>query len=117
MDVKRGEIIYLHDSAYKNIMGAGNLQYGSRPLLVVSNDVGNRFSNICIVAPLTRKKKKSLPTHYQIKNDGGESLVLCEQLFTVNQSEIYRIIGKVTDYEMKEIEKCLAVSIGISARG
>lgn len=109
MKVKRGDIIYLHHEAYKSIIGAGNLQFGMRPLLVVSNDMGNKHSNICVVVPLTLKNKNSLPTHCEIARN--HSIALCEQLFTVNQNDIARILETLNERDMQKVDNCLKISL------
>lgn len=111
MKIERGDIIYMHKEAYKSIFGAGNLQFGMRPLLVVSNDTGNKYSNICIVVPMTKKNKNNLPTHCE----AGEknSIALCEQLFTINQSDVFRIVGKANEQQMRNVNKCLKISLAL----
>lgn len=111
MNVQRGDIIYLRDNAYFAVNGHnGHIERGSRPLLVVSNDKGNRFSNICVVCPLTTNKKRvDLPTHTLVNN--GTSLVICEQFFTVNQADVKKIIGHVKTKEMIKVNECLMNSL------
>jgi len=110
MQVRKGDIIFLRESAYpeKN----GNIQGGVRPLLVVSNNTGNHFSNIVIVCPLTTSSKRSdLFTHTRINH--GNSTALCEQLFTINQSDITRICDHISEEEMKRVNFCLNISLGL----
>ena len=109
--VKRGEIIYLKEEAYSKMKG--NIEGGSRPMLVVSNDTGNKHSSICIVAPLTMNRKKfDFPTHAIVNQN---SIALCEQLFTVSQNDIERKIGEATDEEMIAVNYCLSKSLGLIA--
>ena len=86
-------------------------------MIVLQNNVGNYFSSTLVVAPLTSKvrSKKSLPTHYVIKNVpelAEESLVLLEQITTIDKSRVLTYIGKVSGEEMKEIEKAIQISLG-----
>ena len=95
----------------------GSEQGGTRPVFVLQNNVGNYFSSTLVVAPLTSKvrSKKSLPTHYVIKNVpelAEESLVLLEQITTIDKSRVLTYIGKVSGEEMKEIEKAIQISLG-----
>ena len=112
MKVKKGDIVYLVKSAYQK--DNGNIQGGVRPLLVVSNDVGNHFSNICLVVPLTTKlKQEKLPTHTMLSDGDKTITVLCEQIFTINQDDIYRIARKATEEEMQKVDCALKNSLGI----
>ena len=73
---------------------------------------GNYHSNICICVPLTSKEKKvTQPTHYRISYH--DSVVLCEQIVTLNQSEIEGVRYHLNEEEMKEIDKCLKVSLSL----
>lgn len=112
MKVTKGDIVYLREEAYQKKIG--NIQGGFRPMIVVSNDKGNHFGNICIISPLTAHiKNPHFPCHALIHGDTKKSMVLCEQLFTVNQSDIERIAGHCSDSEMKDIERALKISLGI----
>ena len=113
MDVLKGDIVYMREDAYKPIVEEeGNIQAGERPLLVVSNDKGNHYSNICVVVPLTQKQKRlDLPFHVQLKH--GKSIALCKQLFTINQSDITRITDHISEHEIRKIDFALCVSLGI----
>lgn len=108
--VKRGDIVYIRMKK-QNIEESSVMEY-SRPYLVVSNDTGNYHSNICIAVPLTSKEKKlTQPTHYRISYH--DSVVLCEQILTLSQSDISGIRYHLKDEEMKEIDKCLKVSLAL----
>lgn len=108
--VKRGDIVYLKKSAYFGAMG--HIQGGYRPMIVVSNDIGNKYSNLAICVPLTTNKSRlGFPTHVLI-ND--HSVALCEQLFTFNQNDIDRIVGHASGKEMQQLNNCLMVSLGVT---
>lgn len=103
--IKRGDIVYLKDSVGSPL--------NSRPFLIVSNDVGNHFANICLGVPLTTKHKKvSQPTHCIIGFNG--SMVLTEQIYTINKDEINRVIGRIDEEDMKRVDACLKVSLALS---
>lgn len=109
---KRGDIYKVNLNPHR-----GSEQGGTRPVIVLQNNVGNYFSSTLVVAPLTSKvkSKKNLPTHYVIKNVpelAEESLVLLEQITTIDKSRVMEYIGKVSREEMKEIEKAIRVSLG-----
>lgn len=96
----------------------GSEQAGRRPVLVIQNNTGNRFSPTLIIASVSSKPdvKPKLPTHCFIKP--GEilkqpSLVLLEQIRTIDKSRLQGFIGQVDDSCMKEVDHALAVSLGL----
>ena len=105
MKVKRGDVVYLEKPFPKN----HHIQGGNRPFVVISNDAGNKFSEICLVTPLTLAKKKNLPTHGLLSYH--HSTVLCEQIFTTAQSNIQKVVYHLPDSDMKKVDKCINVAI------
>ena len=114
MSIKRGEIYYADLSPV-----IGSEQGGIRPVLIVQNDVGNRYSPTTIIICLTSlyNNKKKIPTHYIArKGDNGlkaDSLVLCEQIRTIDKHRLTERVGALSEEDLKEVEKCLRISIGI----
>lgn len=107
--IKKGDVIKLKN----NFVSTGSVQSFSRPYLVVSNDIGNYHSNICLCVPLTLKNKKmTQPTHTRISYHN--SIALCEQIRTVNQKEIEEIKYHIDDIDMRKINRCLKVSLNIN---
>ena len=107
MDIKRGSILTLKKQSRK-----GHLQMGKRPYLVVSNNIGNKFSDFIMVVPLTTKiKKLNQLTHTII--DFNKSMVLCEQIFTVCKEDIKSIIHVVGTKDMMKVDECLKVALGV----
>lgn len=105
MIIKRGDIIYLKDSV--------GMPLNARPFLVVSNDIGNKHANICLGVPLTTKRKKlTQPTHCTVDFNG--SMILGEQIYTINKIDINRIIGRITEEDMAKVDECLKVSLALS---
>ena len=94
-------------------------QRGYRPTLVISNDFGNDSSPTVIVAAMTSNRDKpELPTHVKVNTDCGlrhESIILLEQLKTLDKQKLSRYIGTLDENVMKEIDAALAVSLGINA--
>ena len=91
--ILRGDILYAELG-----MAAGSEQAGFRPVVVIQNDVGNRYSPTVIVAPLTSNIRKNiLPTHVHVGRESGvrPSLVLLEQLRTVDKCRLGDKIGHV----------------------
>lgn len=108
---KRGEIYVADLSPY-----VGSEQGGIRPVIILQNNLGNIFSPTLIVAPITsRYKKRNLPTHYLIE-DVEElkttSLVLLEQIKTIDKRRITEYIGQASKDDIKNIEKALTISLG-----
>lgn len=107
--IKRGDIVYLKNAGY--LATIGHVQGGQRPMLIVSNDKGNKSSHIVIAVPLTTNKKRlDMPTHVLVTE---KSVALCEQIFTFNQNYIDRKVDHIDAETMKEVEKCLAASLGM----
>lgn len=107
----RGTICYV-DLGQENV---GSEQGGNRPCIIISNNKGNACSPTVIVAVITSKDKKYIPTHVEIpKNHGGlisSSTVLLEQIRTIDKSRIISIIGVLPPDDMAEINKAILVSL------
>lgn len=113
MTVKRGEIYYADLSPV-----VGSEQGGIRPVLIVQNDVGNKFSPTVIAAAITSQKEKSrLPTHIQLPsmNCGlsRDSVVLLEQVRTIDKKRLKERMGLLDEASMNEINKALSISFGL----
>lgn len=107
-DYKRGDIVW-----YKNVNSSGSVQSGTRPWLIISNDVGNRFSPTVILAAITSQVKKEIPTHFPLSTDCGldkPSTVLMEQIATASKRELIGVAGHV---DMTDVDKALAISVGL----
>ena len=108
---ERGEIYVANLSPY-----IGSEQGGTRPVIILQNNLGNIYSPTLIVAPLTsRLKKKEIPTHYLIEDMEAlkeNSLVLLEQIKTIDKQRVGEYIGKIPDHDMKNIEKAITISLG-----
>jgi mRNA interferase MazF len=99
----------------------GSEQGGIRPVLIIQSDVGNRHSPTTIVAAVTSKSTKTtLPTHHSISAVSGmdtDSVVLLEQIRTIDKRRLKECIGVVGESDMQEVNKALAVSVGLNGRG
>ena len=108
--ILRGDILYAELGA-----AAGSEQAGFRPVVVVQNDVGNRYSPT-VVAPLTSNIRKNiLPTHVHVGRESGvrPSLVLLEQLRTVDKCRLGDKIGHVNKSVMRRVDAAAAISLGL----
>ena len=97
----------------------GSEQGGCRPVLILQNNVGSRFSSTVIVASVSSKpdKKRRLPVHCYLQAVDGlkcPSVVLLEQLRTIDKCRLKRFIGRLNEDCMKEIDQALAVSVGLT---
>ncbi len=113
MTVKRGEIYYADLSPV-----VGSEQGGVRPVLIVQNDVGNKYSPTVIAAAITSQRfKTNLPTHIQVNADGcglsKDSIVLLEQVRTLDKKRLKERMGNLDTEDMNRIDRALSVSLGI----
>lgn len=110
--IRRGDLFYADLNPV-----VGSEQGGIRPVLVIQNDVGNHFSPTVVAAAITSKKaKNSLPTHILLENVPGlapTSLLLLEQLRTIDRKRLRGYIGRISKEKMLEVDAALAISIGI----
>ena len=116
MTIKRGDIYYADLSPV-----VGSEQGGVRPVLIVQNDVGNKFSPTVIAAAITSQKyKTNLPTHIQVHaNDCGlakDSIVLLEQVRTLDKRRLRERMGNLAPDDMNRINRALSVSFGLGPR-
>ena len=115
MTIRRGDIYYADLSPV-----VGSEQGGIRPVLIVQNDVGNRFSPTVIAAAITRQKDKArLPTHIQVDSVGSglakDSIVLLEQIRTIDKKRLKEHMGRLDDFSMKRVNQALQVSFGLAS--
>ena len=96
----------------------GSEQGGCRPVLLVQNDIGNHFGPTLIVAPVSSRywKKSKQPTHTLIEgiqNLSSPSVVLAEQLLTIDKVRVMKYLGKVPEDQMQNVNKAVMVSLGL----
>ncbi len=114
MTVHRGDIYYADLSPV-----VGSEQGGIRPVLIVQNDVGNRFSPTVIAAAITSQQGKTpLPTHIRLQAAGSglakDSIVLLEQIRTLDKQRLKEHMGRLDDSSMNRVDRALQVSFGLS---
>ena len=110
-EIKRGEIYYAELSP-----AIGSEQDGNRPVVILQNDKGNLHSRTTIIAAITSELDKShLPTHVIFTVDCMEktSMVLLEQIRTIDKSRLGNYVGVMDDRTMRRIDQAIAVSVGI----
>lgn len=111
--IKRGDIFYADLSPV-----VGSEQGGIRPILVVQNDIGNKYSPTIIAAAITSKLNKAkLPTHIELssKEYGLEkdSVVLLEQIRTIDKQRLKEKIASLSPIKMHEVTKAMLISLGV----
>ena len=113
MTVKRGDIYYADLSPV-----VGSEQGGIRPVLIVQNNVGNKFSPTVIAAAITSQRDKTdLPTHIKVDADGcglsKDSIVLLEQVRTIDKQRLKEKVCHLDDAMMHRVDRALAISLGL----
>ena len=113
MIVKRGDVFFADLSPV-----IGSEQGGTRPVLIIQNDIGNRFSPTVIIAAITAQiQKAKLPTHVEIdaKKYGFErdSVILLEQLRTIDKSRLTDRITQLDSELMEKVDIALGISLGL----
>jgi len=111
--VKRGDIFYADLSPV-----VGSEQGGVRPILVVQNDIGNKFSPTVIIAAITSQiNKAKLPTHIEIVADdyglSKDSVILLEQIRTIDKKRLRERLGRLDEELMAKVNEALVVSLGL----
>ncbi len=111
--VRRGDIYYAELSPV-----VGSEQGGTRPVLIVQNDTGNRHSPTVIAAAITSQLGKArLPTHIRIPGPevglAKDSVILLEQIRTLDKRRLREHMGRLTDEQMSRVDNAIAVSFGI----
>lgn len=111
MLIKRGDIFYADLNPV-----VGSEQGGIRPVLIVQNNVGNKYSPTLVVLPISAAKKHYLPTHIYIRDSKilpKDSVVLAEQIRTIDRYRVREYIGSLDAEMMNEINKAMKISIGV----
>lgn len=114
MTIKRGEIYYADLSPV-----IGSEQGGIRPVLIVQNDVGNKYSPTVIAAAITSQRfKTNLPTHISVNADNcglsKNSIVLLEQVRTLDKQRLKERMGTLENGDMSRVDRALSVSFGLA---
>ena len=115
MNIKRGDIFYADLSPV-----IGSEQGGIRPVLIVQNDVGNKFSPTVIAAAITSQHSKAnLPTHINLNADGSglarNSVVLLEQIRTIDKKRLIEKMGCLDYNSMNKVDQALSISFGLGS--
>jgi len=113
MTVKRGELYYADLSPV-----VGSEQGGVRPVLIVQNDIGNKYAPTVIVAAITSQMTKAkIPTHIDLASENfglpKDSVVLLEQIRTLDKQRLKEKICELDSVKMQQVNRAILVSLGI----
>lgn len=116
MTIKRGELYYADLSPV-----VGSEQGGIRPVLVVQNDVGNKYSPTVIAAAVTSKiNKAKLPTHIELPSNlyglQRDSVILLEQIRTLDKRRLKERIGELNEATMSQVNNAILISLGFAVK-
>lgn len=111
--VKRGDIYYADLSPV-----VGSEQGGIRPVLIIQNDIGNKYSPTVIITAITSQiNKAKLPTHVEISSEeyglNKDSVILLEQIRTIDKRRLKDRIGHISDELMVRVDQALMISLGM----
>ena len=115
VNIRRGDIYYADLSPV-----VGSEQGGVRPVLIVQNDVGNRFSPTVIAAAITSQRAKAnLPTHIMLNSESTglakDSVVLLEQVRTIDKHRLKERMGRIDHNAMEQVDQALSISFGLGS--
>ncbi|MGX8797394.1 type II toxin-antitoxin system PemK/MazF family toxin [Fusibacter sp. JL298sf-3] len=113
MNIKRGDVYFADLSPVK-----GSEQGGQRPVLIVQNNIGNKYSPTVIIAAITAKiAKAKLPTHVEVEASKvgliKDSVILLEQVRTIDKTRLIQKLGQLDDDVMTLVDQALIVSLGL----
>ena len=112
MIIKRGDVFYADLDPI-----IGSEQGGIRPVLVVQNNVGNKYSPTVVVLPISSAKKINMPTHiriYSFKMLSKNSIVLAEQIRTIDRNRLKNYVGSAGLEIMEKVDRAVKISIGVN---
>ncbi|HSN66326.1 MAG TPA: type II toxin-antitoxin system PemK/MazF family toxin [Fusibacter sp.] len=113
VNIKRGDVFFADLSPVR-----GSEQGGQRPVLIIQNNIGNKYSPTVIIAAITAKiAKAKLPTHVEVgASQVGllkDSVVLLEQVRTIDKTRLIQKLGQLEDDVMSRVDKALVISLGL----
>lgn len=113
MEIKRGDIYYADLNPT-----VGCEQGGVRPVLIIQNNVGNHFSPTVIAAAITSRRKKDMPTHVLLDEEGtrlfADSRIMLEQVRTIDRERLKEYVGSANAATMQYVDHAIAVSFGLN---
>ena len=112
MIVRRGDIFYADLSPV-----IGSEQSGIRPIVVIQNDIGNKYSPTIIAVAITSKVKNKMPTHIEIEGNkyglDKDSVILAEQIRTLDKKRLKEKVGKLDKATLGKVKRAIEISCGL----
>lgn len=108
MEIRRNQIYVVNLPFTDNSITRGN-----RPCIVVSNNMNNIHSRVIQVIPLTTSNKKKLPTHYDMIINGESCTALCENIISVDYSNVGKYLGELTPHQISRIDERLKIQLSL----
>ena len=113
MNVSRGDVFYADLNPV-----IGSEQGGVRPVLIIQNNIGNKYSPTVIVSAITSKiDKAKLPTHLEISSETSnlekDSVILLEQIRTIDKKRLQRHVTHLNDEILEEVDRAIEISLGL----
>lgn len=116
MNIQKGDIVMVD---LPNT--GGSVQSGTRPCIIVQNNIGNKYSPITIVVPLTSKKtKRNMPTHVDIPRELGvvqDSVALCEQTIIIDKSRLLKMLGSLNETYLHKVQSAILKTFEMDFKG
>lgn len=106
-NIRRGDVYWCNLGDYN-----GHIQKGKRPVIIIQNDVGNYYSPTTIVIPCSTSRKIATPCHLYFKLKGKDNIALCEQITTINKSQLCGYIETLDSCYMDILSSKLMRSLG-----
>lgn len=109
--IKRGDVFYADLNPV-----VGSEQGGIRPVVIVQNNTGNRFSGTTVVIPISSAKKPDLPVHITLQNISfleKDSIIIAEQIRTIDKKRLKKYIGNLDRKTMVQLDKAIKISLGV----
>lgn len=106
---RRGDVFWWYCPDHNRV----HIQEGARPCVIVSNDLCNESSGVVTIVPFTTKVKKPYPQQVPVVFEGSISIALADQLTSVPKTELGHKIGKLTSWQMKQIDVAMMVQLGL----
>lgn len=106
--MQRGDIVWATNTA-----NAEHIINKKRPYIIVSNNACNENSNLVTAIPLTTVYKRQLPIHWAMVLNGKINIALCEQITMIAKNDITEFIDIVSEKDMKGIENCIKIQLGL----
>lgn len=115
MEIKRGEIYFADITKYDS---KGSEQSGRRPVVILQNNIGNKFSPTTIIAIITTKSKRELPTHVELYKDEvnklkHDSVVALEQITTIDKDMLKFKIGELSENDNIRVMEAMKISLAM----